>query len=117
MTFVNGQKVTEPNTPLQSGSRVIIGEHHVFRFTNPIQARQRLATDGSSGNLLDFQSPGKASKDTSDWQFAQRELLKAQGLISGQTLEDIEKKKELEIADRVREMEERFKYGLMFSNP
>ncbi|XP_071491497.1 kinesin-like protein KIF1A [Diadema antillarum] len=39
MCYVNGTKITEP-TVINSGYRIILGKYHVFRFTNPEQARQ-----------------------------------------------------------------------------
>lgn len=36
LCYVNGKKVTE-ETILKTGSRVIIGKNHVFRFNNPEQ--------------------------------------------------------------------------------
>ena len=35
-TFVNGRLITEPEE-LRTGSRIILGNNHVFRFTNPEQ--------------------------------------------------------------------------------
>ncbi len=35
-TFVNGQLVVEPQE-LVTGSRVVLGNNHVFRFTHPEQ--------------------------------------------------------------------------------
>lgn len=37
--FVNGQQVSKP-TRLVTGSRVILGRHHVFRYNDPLEARQ-----------------------------------------------------------------------------
>ena len=37
--FVNGRKV-ENNITLKTGSRVILGKNHVFRFNHPEQARE-----------------------------------------------------------------------------
>lgn len=42
MCYVNGKKVDfETNIELTSGSRVIFGKSHVFRFLNPEQARKK----------------------------------------------------------------------------
>lgn len=38
MCYVNGRQVTEP-TALKTGSRVILGKHHVFRFNHPQQGQ------------------------------------------------------------------------------
>ncbi len=35
-TYVNGWLITEP-IELKTGSRIILGNNHVFRFTNPDQ--------------------------------------------------------------------------------
>ncbi len=35
-TFVNGQLLTEP-IELVTGSRIVLGNNHVFRFTHPEQ--------------------------------------------------------------------------------
>ena len=35
-TFVNGRLITE-SEELRTGSRIILGNNHVFRFTNPEQ--------------------------------------------------------------------------------
>jgi len=34
--YVNGKLIAD-ETPLMTGSRVIFGKSHVFRFTNPLQ--------------------------------------------------------------------------------
>ena len=34
LTYLNGNEVTEPKV-LKTGSRIILGNNHVFRFTNP----------------------------------------------------------------------------------
>ena len=39
LCYVNGKQVTE-RALLQTGSRVILGKSHVFRFNNPQQARE-----------------------------------------------------------------------------
>jgi hypothetical protein len=36
MCYVNGRQVTEA-TIMKTGSRVILGKHHVFRFNHPQQ--------------------------------------------------------------------------------
>lgn len=36
MTFLNGQLMSEPQL-LKTGSRIILGNNHVFRFTHPEQ--------------------------------------------------------------------------------
>lgn len=39
MSYVNGREVVEP-TVLKTGSRVILGKNHVFRFNHPEQGKQ-----------------------------------------------------------------------------
>ena len=39
MTFLNGQLMSEPQL-LKTGSRIILGNNHVFRFTHPEQGQQ-----------------------------------------------------------------------------
>ena len=60
--YVNGERITE-RRPLSTGSRVIFGNNHVFRFINPEEARRRK----------------RESVDTAevpmDWASAQKELL------------------------------------------
>ncbi len=38
MCYVNGREVADA-TVLQTGSRVILGKYHVFRFQNPEQGK------------------------------------------------------------------------------
>lgn len=52
---------------MKTGSRVILGKNHVFRFTQPDAARE----------LREKGSPAEA---TVDWNFAQIELLEKQGI-------------------------------------
>ncbi|GBP28430.1 Kinesin-like protein KIF1B [Eumeta japonica] len=76
LVYVNGREVTEPII-LKSGSRVILGKNHVFRFTHPGQPREehinKEPTDTQENN---------AGSDTEnvDWDFAQCELLEKQGI-------------------------------------
>ena len=35
LCYVNGRRVSEP-IELQSGYRLVLGRHHVFRFNNPL---------------------------------------------------------------------------------
>uniref|UniRef100_A0AC35TYZ4 Kinesin-like protein unc-104 n=1 Tax=Rhabditophanes sp. KR3021 TaxID=114890 RepID=A0AC35TYZ4_9BILA len=65
--FVNGKPVTS-NVTLHTGSRVILGRNHVFRYNDPQEARQ------SRYNLSALQS------EPLDWKFAQQELLEKQGI-------------------------------------
>uniref|UniRef100_H2YU65 Kinesin-like protein unc-104 n=1 Tax=Ciona savignyi TaxID=51511 RepID=H2YU65_CIOSA len=70
-TFVNGREIHEP-TELRSGSRIILGKNHVFRFMNPDQARM----ERGQQDFTIVESP----TEPVDWSFAQRELLQKQGI-------------------------------------
>ncbi|XP_061314521.1 kinesin-like protein KIF1C [Pezoporus flaviventris] len=72
-TYVNGQRVTEP-VVLQSGSRLVLGQSHVFRFTHPEQARRQREQDRERERS---QGPPETPPD---WSQAQRELLELQGI-------------------------------------
>lgn len=71
LCYVNGRELVEP-TVLKTGSRVILGKNHVFRFNHPEQARERRETKSPA------ETPG--SGEPADWQFAQVELLEKQGI-------------------------------------
>ncbi|XP_076244215.1 kinesin family member unc-104 isoform X9 [Calliopsis andreniformis] len=71
LIYVNGCEVTEP-VVLKTGSRVILGKNHVFRFNHPDQVRER-REKGSPA-----ETPGNG--ETVDWNFAQTELLENQGI-------------------------------------
>ena len=73
--FVNGRKVDHPIT-LKTGSRVILGKNHVFRFNHPEQARelteaQEVASNSTNENI---------NEDRIDWDFAHEELMAKQGI-------------------------------------
>ncbi|GAB1860942.1 Kinesin-like protein unc-104 [Camponotus japonicus] len=72
LIYVNGREVTEPLI-LTTGSRVILGKSHVFRFNHPDQVRERIA-NGSPA-----ETPGNI-EPVADWDFAQVELLEKQGI-------------------------------------
>ncbi|XP_077472141.1 kinesin-like protein KIF1A isoform X2 [Stigmatopora argus] len=75
-TYVNGKRVTSP-TVLRSGNRIIMGKSHVFRFTDPEQAR-----------LERERTPcAETPVEPVDWAFAQRELLEKQGIDMKQEME------------------------------
>lgn len=40
LCYVNGREIKEEATILQTGSRVILGKNHVFRFNHPDQGKQ-----------------------------------------------------------------------------
>ncbi|KAK6629952.1 hypothetical protein RUM43_003773 [Polyplax serrata] len=76
LCYVNGRKIVEP-VVLKTGSRVILGKNHVFRFNHPEQARERLEK-----NEMEKLSPAETpnSGEQVDWNFAQIELLEKQGI-------------------------------------
>ncbi|XP_024943108.1 kinesin-like protein unc-104 isoform X5 [Cephus cinctus] len=71
LIYVNGREVTEPII-LKTGSRVILGKNHVFRFNHPDQVRERREKNSPA------ETPGNG--ETVDWNFAQIELLEKQGI-------------------------------------
>ncbi|XP_076671886.1 kinesin family member unc-104 isoform X5 [Andrena cerasifolii] len=71
LIYVNGREVTEPIV-LKTGSRVILGKNHVFRFNHPDQVRERREKSSPA------ETPGNG--ETVDWNFAQVELLENQGI-------------------------------------
>ncbi|XP_061379128.1 kinesin-like protein unc-104 isoform X4 [Danaus plexippus] len=81
LVYVNGREVTEPII-LKTGSRVILGKNHVFRFTHPGQPREEMisnkAVDDKPG-ANDVEAPNETEPNV-DWDFAQCELLEKQGI-------------------------------------
>lgn len=74
LIYINGRKVVEPEI-LTTGSRVILGRNHVFRFQHPQQAREKRE------QKLQDENPCEEAKDeVVDWNFAQCELLEKQGI-------------------------------------
>ena len=71
LIYINGRKVVEPEV-LQTGSRVILGKNHVFRYTHPEQAREKR-------EKTICETPGTVGEQA-DWNFAQCELLEKQGI-------------------------------------
>ncbi|KAJ8687388.1 hypothetical protein QAD02_023182 [Eretmocerus hayati] len=71
LIYVNGRAVTEPMI-LKTGSRVILGKNHVFRFNHPDQVRERREISSPA------ETPGNG--ETVDWDFAQNELKEKQGI-------------------------------------
>ncbi|XP_046809871.1 kinesin-like protein unc-104 isoform X12 [Lucilia cuprina] len=75
LVYLNGRKLVEPEI-LRTGSRVILGKNHVFRFTNPEQAREireKITENAENENE-------KCDTQEVDWNFAQCELLEKQGI-------------------------------------
>ncbi|UJR32870.1 hypothetical protein I4U23_020331 [Adineta vaga] len=68
MCYVNGKRV-DFDTPVEltSGSRVIFGKSHVFRFLNPEQARKK-------------NTKGEPTGEPTDWNSAIQELMEKQGI-------------------------------------
>lgn len=83
--FVNGKSIMDPIL-LRTGSRVILGMYHVFRFNHPKEARE------SRHSLI------TSIDEPFDWFYAQRELLEKQGI-------DLK----LEMEKKLLEMEEIYK--------
>ncbi|KAG8935241.1 kinesin-like protein Klp8 [Tulasnella sp. 418] len=102
ITLLNGKQIP-PDQPqkLRSGYRIILGDSHVFRFTNPEEVRKqryrvqsRLNNSISASDLNgEFGTPatrptspgGSVEEDDADWTFAQREaaLARLHGLDPG----------------------------------
>uniref|UniRef100_A0A0A9X260 Kinesin-like protein unc-104 n=2 Tax=Lygus hesperus TaxID=30085 RepID=A0A0A9X260_LYGHE len=84
--FVNGRKANELEV-LRTGSRVILGKNHVFRFNHPGQAREQREKIISEikedkPEVIEKSSPGETPNNMEivDWDFAQIELLEKQGI-------------------------------------
>ncbi|CAG2102727.1 unnamed protein product [Medioppia subpectinata] len=100
LCFVNGKQVERP-LEIKTGSRVILGKYHVFRFQHPTQARENRdrrspCTEQPSGPL-----------QAVDWTYAQLELLEKQGIDLKSEMEqklvilEEQYKKEKEEADQL----------------
>ncbi|XP_065919048.1 kinesin-like protein KIF1A isoform X2 [Dysidea avara] len=119
-TYVNGFLIADA-TELRTGSRVILGNNHVFRFNHPVQAREMkqknhqkysemlAANSRTASPLSSTFSSARSSpvgstmaldsdNTTSDWSFALNELLTGEG-------KDI--KKDMEV--RIEELEDELK--------
>lgn len=85
-------QITEPIT-LKTGSRVILGKNHVFRYTHPDEVRE----------IREKNTPAEKV----DWNFAQIELLEKQGVDLKVEMEkrlvtlEEQYKKEKETADQL----------------
>ncbi|KAI7901224.1 uncharacterized protein BX663DRAFT_553457 [Cokeromyces recurvatus] len=92
IVMVNGRRIAEPKR-LKSGYRIILGDHHVFRFNNPGEALKERETvqqrpeSNETGNRsdatpslvcddgeLDVPSPPPGT-ELMDWNFARREAV------------------------------------------
>uniref|UniRef100_A0A9J2PZ47 Kinesin-like protein unc-104 n=2 Tax=Ascaris TaxID=6251 RepID=A0A9J2PZ47_ASCLU len=94
--FVNGKPVTS-STILHTGSRVILGKYHVFRYNDPQEARQ------SRHNLTTI------TGEPLDWKYAQQELLEKQGIDLKAEME----KKMLEMESQYRREKEELELKMM----
>ncbi|KAG5673594.1 hypothetical protein PVAND_003627 [Polypedilum vanderplanki] len=74
LVYINGRKVTEPEI-MSTGSRVILGKNHVFRYTHPEQAREKREKAEISDDPV-----SETKGEVVDWNFAQCELLEKQGI-------------------------------------
>ncbi|XP_060804747.1 kinesin-like protein unc-104 isoform X2 [Amyelois transitella] len=82
LVYVNGREVTEP-VILKTGSRVILGKNHVFRFTHPGQRREPSVLNNEVADTAatsDTESSEVNNTENVDWDFAQCELLEKQGI-------------------------------------
>ncbi|KAK7869443.1 hypothetical protein R5R35_008169 [Gryllus longicercus] len=116
LCYINGRQVTS-TVALKTGSRVILGKNHVFRFNHPEQAREK--QDKSAGQI-ENSVPDKIEKELEkgspvetpgtgepvDWNFAQVELLEKQGIDLKVEMEkrlmvlEEQYRKEKEVADQ-----------------
>ncbi|VDK45590.1 unnamed protein product [Anisakis simplex] len=94
--FVNGKPV-QTVTILHTGSRVILGKYHVFRYNDPQEARQ------SRHNLSTI------TGEPLDWKYAQQELLEKQGIDLKAEME----KKMLEMESQYRREKEELELKMM----
>ncbi|KAG8189809.1 hypothetical protein JTE90_026115 [Oedothorax gibbosus] len=116
MCYVNGREVVD-EVVLQTGSRVILGKYHVFRFQNPEQARECrksfIETPNNSILPKDSILNNYSGGDPVDWTFAQLELLEKQGIDLKIEMEkklvalEEQYKKEKEEADQIFQQEKK----------
>ncbi|GMT14789.1 hypothetical protein PFISCL1PPCAC_6086, partial [Pristionchus fissidentatus] len=78
LIYVNGQQITTSKT-LHTGNRVILGDHHVFRYNDPLEAKM------SRHNLSSIQ--GTVIEQPFDWKFAQQEFMEKQGIDLNQEMQ------------------------------
>lgn len=118
LCYVNGRELTDPIV-LKTGSRVILGKNHVFRFNHPEQVRERREhknkIEVTAENIKEIASkPEKSSpaetpinSEYVDWNFAQIELLEKQGIDLKQDMKlklnalEEQFKKDKETADQI----------------
>ncbi|XP_060841951.1 kinesin-like protein unc-104 isoform X6 [Rhopalosiphum padi] len=113
LCYVNGRELTDPIV-LKTGSRVILGKNHVFRFNHPEQVRERREnknkTEVTAENIKEKKSsPAETpiNNEYVDWNFAQIELLEKQGIDLKQDMKlklnalEEQFKKDKETADQI----------------
>ncbi|RZF34007.1 hypothetical protein LSTR_LSTR012352 [Laodelphax striatellus] len=117
LCYVNGRQITQP-TVLKTGSRVILGKNHVFRFNHPEQAREHRENKINASENKEKLGVSEDSEKTSpaetpnncesvDWNFAKTELLEKQGIDLKQEMKsrlnalEEQYKKEKETADQM----------------
>eukprot|EP00118_Oscarella_pearsei_P002995 m.12536 g.12536 ORF g.12536 m.12536 type:complete len:1608 (+) comp24116_c0_seq1:37-4860(+) len=115
--YVNGKLLTESKV-LSTGTRLIMGNNHVFRFTHPEQAREqkverdrdRERADADSGVIANMDSLLGEMGDVvcEDWAFAQMELLREQGFDVQKHLETRVSAVEQKMRKEVVEAQQRF---------
>ncbi|XP_045537254.1 kinesin-like protein unc-104 [Papilio machaon] len=85
LVYINGREVHEPII-LKTGSRVILGKNHVFRFTHPGQRYEpsniasKEITDTNNTEIIETNNDEGKDGENIDWDFAQCELLEKQGI-------------------------------------
>lgn len=79
LVYINGRKVIETEV-LSTGSRVILGRNHVFRFQHPQQAREKLEQKLTEEPSSNEEVKEETKDEVVDWNFAQCELLEKQGI-------------------------------------
>lgn len=78
--YVNGQQISTSQI-LHTGNRVILGDHHVFRYNDPRETKMsRSMMSSLHGNQFFHPNPEITRSEPLDWKFAQQELLKEQGI-------------------------------------
>ncbi|KAI8373212.1 uncharacterized protein BYT42DRAFT_501092 [Radiomyces spectabilis] len=108
LTMVNGRQLTEPRR-LKSGYRIILGDHHIFRFNHPEEVRrerdlQKVAVEramsSASFSADDDERPDSPSEpgtpvEVMDWNYAILEAMRnhyaTEANISGLEDEKLEK--------------------------
>lgn len=79
LVYLNGRKLVEPEV-LVTGSRVILGKNHVFRYTHPEQAREIREKILATNEAETEKAVAEETNQQVDWNFAQCELLEKQGI-------------------------------------